>query len=505
MIPGRLDEQISNQIIAETRGNPLALLELPRALSPGQLTGGFGLRRALPGRIEESFRSRLDELPEDTQRLLLLAAAEPTGDPALLWRAADELGVDSGALEPAEAARLIEINRRVMFRHPLVRSALYRSAIPQQRRDAHDALARATDDRADPDRRAWHLAEAAARPDEAVAGELERAAERAQARGGLAAAGAFLERATDLTPEAPRRAQRALAAAQTKFQAGALDDALTLLDRVPTRAAGDLERARVNLLRAQIAFAARHGNDAPPLLLNAARELSPLDPALARETYLEALFAAMFAGRFAGPGGTSLEIAHAASAAPPPPQEPRGSDLLFDGFVAYFSHSYAAAAPILRRAVNAFESDAPPADRLHWSWVAAQAAGLLWDDAAWEALSRRQVRLARERGALGELILALNDSVHRQVLAGDVQAAALVVEEPGRPPKRRAPRSFLSAPPRWRLSAAARARLCRSSTRAAPRRRSAAKDSGSQCSTTPKRCSTTAPVATRTPAPPRNA
>ncbi len=319
VIPGRLDERIADQLLAETRGNPLALLELPRGLGAAELAGGFGLPGALSlsGRIEDSFLARLTRLPGETQWLLLVAAAEPTGDPALLRRAAELLGITGSMLEPAESTGLIEIESRVRFRHSLVRSAVYRAATPQERRRAHRALADATDGQIDPDRRAWHLAEAAAGPDEDVAAELERAAGRAQARGGLAAAGAFLERAATLTREPSRRTRRALAAAQAEFEAGALDDALALLATAETGAVEDLQRCRVRLLRAQIAFASRRGSDAPPLLLEAARDLEEVDPALARATYLEALSAAMFTGRLAR-GGSVLEISEAALAGPPP-------------------------------------------------------------------------------------------------------------------------------------------------------------------------------------------
>jgi hypothetical protein len=291
VIPGRLDDRVADQLVAEARGNPLALLELPRGLSPSQLAGGFGLPAALSlaGTIEQSFLRRLEGLPSDTQRLLLVAAAEPLGDPALLTRAAERLGITSAVREPAESAGLIEIDGRVRFRHPLVRSAVYRAASAEQRRRVHRALAEATDAETDPDRRAWHLAAATAGPDEDVASELERAAGRAEARGGLAAAAAFLERAAVLTPDPVRRAQRALAAAQTKYEAGALDDALALLATADTGAAGDLQRAHLDLLRAQIAFAVQRGGDAPSLLLQAARELEAVDPDRARTTYLEAL------------------------------------------------------------------------------------------------------------------------------------------------------------------------------------------------------------------------
>src|SRR3954463_6077177 len=231
VIPGRLDDRVADQLVAEARGNPLALIELPRGLSPAQLAGGFGLPGALSlvGRIEQSFRQRLEALPEDAQRLLLVAAAEPLGDPALWWRAGEALGIPGAARDRAESAGLIEIDGRVRFRHPLVRSAVYRGATAEQRRRVHRALAEATDGMTDPDRRAWHLAAATAGRDEDVASELERAAGRAEARGGLAAAAAFLQRSAELTPDTRRSAKRALAAAQAKYESGALDDALALL------------------------------------------------------------------------------------------------------------------------------------------------------------------------------------------------------------------------------------------------------------------------------------
>src|SRR3954470_15559918 len=268
VIPGRLDERVADQIGAEPRGNPRAFLELPRDLSAAQLAGGFGLPGAvsLAGRIEESFQRRLQTLPEDTQRLLLVAAAEPLGNPALLRGAATVLGIVGPALEPAERVGLLEVHGRVRFRHPLVRSAIYRAASAEQRRRVHRALAEATNAETDPDRRAWHLAAATAGPDESVAGELERAAGRAQARGGLAAAAAFLERGAALTLEPHRRARRALAAAHAKLRSGAPEAALALLDTVEAGSDDPPARARADLLRAQAAFAMRPGSDTAPLL-----------------------------------------------------------------------------------------------------------------------------------------------------------------------------------------------------------------------------------------------
>src|SRR5580700_3169548 len=351
-----LDEQVRERLVAETRGNPLALLELPRGLALGELAGGFGLPDApgLSGRIEGSFRRRFERLPAETQRLLLAAAAEPVGDPLLVWRAADLLGI--GVQAAADTDDLLTIGARVTFRHPLVRSAVYRAASPKDRQAVHRALADATDLEVDPDRRAWHLAQATSGFDEDVASELERSAGRAQARGGLAAAGAFLERATALTPEPSRRARRALAAAQAKRQAGAFDAALRLVAIAESGPLTELQCAQVDLVRAEIAFGLNRGSDAPPLLLKAAKRLEPLDQGLARETYLEALTAVYFPGRLA-PGESVLETARAARAAPRSSQPPRASDLLLNGLTLLITEGYAAGAPTLRRAVNAFRGE----------------------------------------------------------------------------------------------------------------------------------------------------
>jgi DNA-binding CsgD family transcriptional regulator/tetratricopeptide (TPR) repeat protein len=431
VIPGRLDERIADQLLAETRGNPLALLELPRGLGAAQLAGGFGLPGALSlqGRIEESFLARLKALSGDAQRLLQVAAAEPTGDPGLLWRAVERLGIIGSALESARSTGLIEIDGRVRFRHPLVRSAAYRTATPDERRLVHRALADATDAQTDPDRRAWHLAEAAAGPDEDVAAELERAAGRAQARGGLAAAAAFLERAVTLTRAPSRRAQRALAAAQTTFEAGALDEALALLGTAEAGAVDDAERARVHLLRAQIAFASKRGSDAPQLLLRAGRELEAIDPKLARATYLEALSAAMFAGRLAS-GGGAVEISEAALAGPQPPAAPLPSDLLLEGLAVRFTAGYAAGAPILREALRAFGRDTVlPPEEARWLWFASWIALYLFDDEAWMVFSTRHLELVREAAALTALPFVLTDRSCVYAFHGELGEAASCEEE----------------------------------------------------------------------------
>ena len=431
VVPGRLDERIAQQIIVETRGNPLALLELPRGLSAGQLAGGFGLPGALSlsGWIESSFLRRLEALPENTRRLLLVAAAEPTGDPALLWRAAKRLAIDARALEPAESDRLIDVDRRVRFRHPLVRSALYRSATPQERREAHRALAEATDARVDPDRRAWHLAVSTAGANEAVATELERAAARAHARGGLAAAAAFQERAVGLTSDPSLRAPRALAAAQTKYEAGALDDAVSLLDIADAAAQQGPQRARVDLQRAQLAFASRRGSDAPALLLKAAGELERFDPKLARATYLDALTAARFAGPLAG-AADLLKVAEAALAAPSQPQTPGPSDLLLQGLAVQVVRGYAAGAPLLKDALRAFEREAVlPPEEGRWLSLALWAAADLWDDETWRRLTTRGVERAREVGALTSIPFALSMLSYIHATSGELAAAESLLDE----------------------------------------------------------------------------
>jgi DNA-binding CsgD family transcriptional regulator len=427
-IPGRLDERVRDRITAESGGNPLALLELPREVTAAELAGGFGVA-PLAGRIEQSFLRRIASLPEMTQRLLLLAAAEPTGDPALLTRAAGRLAISHGAAAPAEADGLLTVDAHVTFRHPLVRSAVYRAASPAERRAVHRALAEATDPVADPDRRAWHRAQATRGPDEEVAAELEHSADRARARGGLAAAAAFLERSVALTFDPARRADRALAAAQAKYQAGAFDAGLALVAIAEEGPLDEFQRGRAFLLHGQIALASRHGSDALPPLLMAARMYAPLDARLARGAYLEALTAALFSGRLAGCCGLR-EVAEAARAAGPSPRPARPPDLLLDGLALVITEGYPAGAPLLRRAVHGFAGGGISADEgLRWMWPAGHTASLLWDYESWEVLSARYVRLAREAGALEALPLALSARAGAHMWAGEFAAVVPLVAE----------------------------------------------------------------------------
>jgi DNA-binding CsgD family transcriptional regulator len=430
-VPGRLDDRVRERIIAETRGNPLALLDLPGSLSAAALAGGFEPLAAtdLPRHLEDHYLQRAGELPEATQRLLLLAAAEPMGDATLVWRAAHGLGIESSSLAPAEDAQLVEVGARVRFRHPLVRSAVYRAAALSERRAAHRGLAEATDPDTDPDRRAWHRAHAAVGVDEEVAAELERSADRAQARGGAAAAAAFLAHATELTPDPADRGRRALAAAQAKFDAAASDAALELLATAELAPLDELQRARSERLRAEIAFARTRGRDAPALLLDAARRLEPLDAAMARETHLEAMAAAMFAGRLGDNPGVR-EAAEAAQAAPAARQPPRAIDLLLDGLATRFTEGYSAGLPPLRRALGAFRDvEGLTPHEVRWLWLACRLAQDLWDDELWDVLATRGVRAARETGALSMLPIATTYRASLHVHAGDFGAASSLIEE----------------------------------------------------------------------------
>ncbi len=430
-LAGPLDARVRDLIIAETRGNPLALLELPHGLTPAELAGGFGLPGAAPlaGRIEDSFARQLDALPETTRRLLQLAAADPSGDRSLVWRAAGRLGIPVRAGAPATEAGLVEFASQVRFRHPLARSAAYRSASLSGRQQMHAALAEVTDPAADPDRRAWHRAQAAAGPDEEVAAELERSAGRAQARGGLAAAAAFLDRAVLLTADPGRLAERILAAAQASLQAGAFGKALDLLVTAEDQGSGPLDefqRARVDLLRAHVAFASGLGSDAPPLLLKAARQLEPFNLDLARETYLTAWAAVGMAGSLAGRDAL-LEICHAAVSLPRP-GAPRPLDLLLDGLALLTTGGHAAAAATLQRAAKVLTS-IPIEDVLRWGWTAACATVFVWDFEGMHAICARQVQLARDAGALTDLSFHLNQLGMARQWIGDFAGTEVLVAE----------------------------------------------------------------------------
>jgi DNA-binding CsgD family transcriptional regulator len=428
-IAGRVDERVVDRIVAETRGNPLALLELPRGLSAAELAGGFGVSSTQPlsARLEQSFLGRVRSMPDHTQRFLLLAAAEPVGDPALMMRGAELVGLGVEAAAPAEAAGLLELAAQVRFQHPLVRSAIYRAAPMAARQAVHRALAEATDAQSDPDRRVWHRAQAALGADEDLAAELERSADRAQARGGLAAAAAFLERAAALTPDRARRGRRALAAAQAKYLAGSPQAAWTLLESAASAPLDALQIAMAQRLRGRIALHVTRSGEGPPVLLDAARRLESLDPGLARETHLEALHAAAVAGRL-GPGMRAA--ATAARAAPTAPGAQHASDLLLDGLAVRFTDGMRAGAPIVKRALAALlDGNGDYEDDMRWPWLACRVAADLFDDETWHLLASRYVLIARGAGALGVLPIALMHLSLMHVFEGELDTAAALVEE----------------------------------------------------------------------------
>ena len=428
-LTGRVDERVIERIVAETRGNPLALLELPHGLSAAELAGGFGVSSTQPlsARLEQSFLGRVRSMPGQTQQFLLLAAAEPVGDSALLMRAAERVGLGVEAAAPAEAVGLIELAAQVRFQHPLVRSAIYRAAPLADRQAVHRALAEATDAQADPDRRAWHRAQAALGADEDLAAELERSAERAQARGGLAAAAAFLERAAALTPDRAQRAQRAMAAAQAKYLAGSPQAALKLLESAASASMDGLEIALSQRLRGRIALHISRSGEGAPVLLDAAQRLESLDPGLARETHLEALHAAAVAGRL---GLGMRNAASAARTAPAAPEPQRASDVLLDGLAVRFTDGTRAGAPILKRALAALlDGNGDYEEDVRWPWLACRVAADVFDDDTWHLLATRYVLIARRAGALGVLPIALMHLSLLHVFEGKLDTAAALVEE----------------------------------------------------------------------------
>lgn len=430
VIRGPIDERVRDRIVAETRGNPLALLEFPRGLTPGDLAGGVGIPDTMPmvSRRERSFVRQIQSLPRETQRLLLVAAAEPIGDVTLLWQAAERLGIPPDAADAAVAAGLMELGVRARFRHPLVRSAVCRAAPAAEVQSVHRALADVTDAKLDPDRKAWHRAQGALGPDETVARELERCAARLECRGGIAAAAAFLARATELTPDPAGRATRALAAARAKLAVGALDGAAELLGTAEIGPLDALSRARLERLRAELGFSKTRGSDATAALLDAGKRLERLDAERARDTYLDAFDAAIFAGRESSGGGVA-GVAEVVRSAPAGPQPPRPTDLLLDALATRFAESYGAAAQPLRAAVKAVAATDDDGRNGRALWLAWRVAPDLWDDELWHELADRAVRHARDAGRLSVLPIALTYRAAVHVQAGEFEAASALIED----------------------------------------------------------------------------
>jgi DNA-binding CsgD family transcriptional regulator len=436
VLAGPLDARVRDQLVSESRGNPLALLEMLRDLTPVELAGGFGFpsRVQRSDSIEETFRRRLEDLPAESRRLVRLASADPLGDPVLVWRAAEQLGISAQAAAPAAEAGLLEFDVRVRFGHPLMRSAAYRSSSLEERQEVHRALAAVTDPESDPDRRAWHRAQAATGPDKEVAEELEHSADRARARGGAAAAAAFLERSAMLTPEAARRAERLLAAAKAKRDAGSLDGALGLLVAVEAGPLDPLQAAELQHQRGQIAFDQRRAGDAARLLLGAARQFEPLSVDSAREAHLEALRAAIWAADLTRPGDLR-KVAEAARAAPPGREPPRGVDVRLGAFAVRLTDGFSASVPLLTQALElslAVDDGVDQAGRSRWlagSRASDLIATELWDAESLHVLASRQVEFAREAGALVQLQFGLSLLAWSHFLAGESTTAALLLEE----------------------------------------------------------------------------
>lgn len=444
-LAGPLDRRVLDQLVTEAHGNPLALLEFTAARHPAASAGGFALTGADPipapstraaasgpktlaGRIEQSLLTELESLSAQTRMLLLLAAADPTGDVDLLRRAGARLGIGNDEIDAARHVGALIIGARVVFRHPLIRSAVYADATPAQRRAVHAALADATSPDRDPDRAAWHRAHAAAGPDEEVAAELEGAAERARARGGASAAAAFLERAALFSPEPSRRIDRLLVAADATHESGSPAAAVRLLDTARDELQSPRQEALAGRLRARADYALRRSRGAPRELLRAARDLEPYEPDLARDAYTEALAAAVFAGRLGEPGAAE-EVARTILAATADPPVDRPLELLLRGQALLVAEGQAAAAPTVRRALRAYREQPLDALALHWMWLAGRAAQDIWDDEGMRTLAERQVRLARSGGVLTVLPAALNLQMVIRTFDGDLDAAEQICED----------------------------------------------------------------------------
>ncbi|NKY49521.1 AAA family ATPase [Nocardia vermiculata] len=411
-----LDLRVRDRVLAEARGNPLALLELPKA-------GGFALPAASPvaGRIEQSFQTRMAELPPDSRMLLILASADPTGDPGLLWPAAQQLDLElSAASAAAEASGLVQFGTRARFCHPLARSAAYRAAEPRLRQAAHRALAAATDPATAPDRRAWHLAQATTGTDESLAAELEASASRAQARGGVAAAAAFLERAAELSLDPGRRVTRTLAASRATLAAGRVAAAADLLASIDVETLDDSQRSCVDLLRGQIAFVG--GADGyvrgPELILRAAQRIAVSDPQTSREHFVTALDMGLVVGRAAGVMDRVLE---AARSAPPA----AGAQDLLDALMLLHDKGHHAGVPALRQVLEGED-----AGWARFPALATVLAGELWDLELHTTIVEWLVRSGRDTGSPMTIRLGLSQAALSAVFVGDFgQAMASIAEE----------------------------------------------------------------------------
>ncbi|WP_432199068.1 ATP-binding protein [Streptomyces sp. bgisy027] len=410
-----LDERVRDRILAEARGNPLALVELPRTAGLAGMAGGFAQPDSVPGVIEQSFRSRLELLPPAARLLVTVAAADPLGDPGLLWRAAELLGIDADAA--AQSVPLVELGTRIRFSHPLARSAAYRAAAPEERRRAHEALAAATDPVVDPDRRAWHRAQASAGPDEKVAAELEASATRAQERGGVAAAAAFLERSAALTISPAQRADRVLAAVQAKLSVGDFDTAADLLTTLRTD--DPSQAARTDLLRGRLSFVRRRGDEGPTEhLLRAAARLTAADPAWSTDCYLDAMEMGLLLGGLD-------HVVEAARNNLPSTEPASGAAAVLAGLISLVSDGHEAAGEILRPVVG---------DADHVVWTRRPSLGFmvateLWNFDSLHGIATRAVAAGRESGSFHALPIGLAMQATAAAHTGDFGTAMELISE----------------------------------------------------------------------------
>jgi DNA-binding CsgD family transcriptional regulator len=429
MLP--LEPRVRDRVVAEARGNPLALLELPRAQTVAELEMGFGSNdaTAVPTRVEQEFQRQIQELPDDTRRLLLTAAVEPLGDVPLLWRAADHLGIDADAAAPAEEAELIDLGARVRFRHPLIRSAVYRQAAVSEVRAAHHALARATDPLVDPDRRVWHLAHAVGDPDEDVAQQLEVAYERARDRGALLTAAALLERSTALTPDPATRGQRAIDAARAKAFSGQVQAGLELLATAELCPLDPLQQAWALRMRATFMSLSGEIADSARLFLDAGELSAPSDAPTARGAYVNALGLQVLIGRLDGEGRLAA-FATASQAAPPAPDPPRPIDAVLDALTARFTGGHAAGLEPARQALRTCSDERDYPDQfLQWLWFAPPLAPDIWDDELWDRVTATVLQRNRELGAMNTMPMALQYRAEFLLHAGELTAATTLLDE----------------------------------------------------------------------------
>jgi DNA-binding CsgD family transcriptional regulator len=436
VVPGQLDERVRDQIIAETRGNPLALLELPHGLNTEELAGGFGFPKpvALSSRLEDGFLRRVRGLPEPTQLLLLLAASEPLGDPELLRRAGRALGLTDGHAVAAEVEGLFQIRERATFRHPLVRSAIYRAAPEDDRHRVHRALAGATDPDADADRRAWHRAHATFGPDDALADELERSASRAQARGGPSAAAVFLERAAALASDRARRATLIISSAELHYDAGSYRAAGDLLAGVNVEPLADLHQVRAERLRSRLLLGTQGSSAASRQLMQAAQRFESHDIEVACDTYLDAFVAASAVGA-SSVGDTWTELAQSVRALPALGESARATDVLLAGLAMHAADGYAAGIPLLRRALRMLLDDPRSVqerssrDKVGLLWFGCRVAANIWDAELLFQLANRMLSSARASASVTLRAQIASDATHVALLKGDLSLARTLSDE----------------------------------------------------------------------------